>query len=194
MMPGWSVRTDVGFGINSIMRSSRALLIPFLLGGTILLAELFAEDTLYRQPPKPGAKALNAASTPAISVSPQRDYAIFLQPVRYPPIADVAQPMLRLAGIRIDSNTNGMHLAPTYTSYSIKRLANGADVKISPPRGAKLRPPVWSPDGNSPLPTRPLTASISGSLPPPGPPVFLASTPTSTRLRLAASRRRLETG
>jgi dipeptidyl aminopeptidase/acylaminoacyl peptidase len=146
-MPGWSVPTDAGFGINSIMRSSRALLVTFLVGGTILLAELFAEDTLYRQPPKPVADALNAASTPAISVSPQRDYAIFLQAVRYPPIADVAQPMLRLAGVRIDSNTNGMHLTPTYTSYSIKRLADGADVKISPPRGAKLGPPVWSPDG-----------------------------------------------
>jgi dipeptidyl aminopeptidase/acylaminoacyl peptidase len=129
------------------MRSSRALLITFLFGGTILLAELFAEDTLYRQPPKPVADALNAVSTPTISVSPQRDYAIFLQAVRYPPIADVAQPMLRLAGIRIDSNTNGMHLAPTYTSYSVRRLADGADVKISPPRGAKLGPPVWSPDG-----------------------------------------------
>jgi dipeptidyl aminopeptidase/acylaminoacyl peptidase len=129
------------------MRSSRAPLIAFLLGGTLLLAELFAEDTLYRQPPKPVADALNAAPTPAVSVSPQRDYAIFLQAVRYPPIADVAQPMLRLGGIRIDSNTNGMHLGPAYTSYSIKRLADGADVKISPPRGAKLGPPVWSPDG-----------------------------------------------
>ena len=129
------------------MRSTRALLGTLLLGATILGAELFADDTQYRQPPKPVADALNAAPTPVVSVSPQRDYAIFLQAVRYPPIADVAQPMLRLAGIRIDSNTNGMHLAPTYTSYSIKRLADGADVKISPPRGAKLGPPVWSPDG-----------------------------------------------
>lgn len=129
------------------MRTSRALVVTSLLGGTFLLAELFAEDTLYRQPPKPVGDALNAAPALAVSVSPQRDYAIFLQPVRYPPIADVAQPMLRLAGIRIDSKTNGMHLAPIYTSYSIKRLADGADVKISSPRGAKLGPPVWSPDG-----------------------------------------------
>jgi dipeptidyl aminopeptidase/acylaminoacyl peptidase len=129
------------------MRSSRAIVLTSLLGGTILLVKLFAEDTLYRQPPKLVASALNAAPTPAVSVSPQHDYAIFLQTVRYPPIADVAQPMLRLAGIRIDSNTNGMHLAPSYTSYSIKRLADGADVKISPPPGAKLGPPVWSPDG-----------------------------------------------
>src|SRR5579871_4132946 len=83
-------------------------------------AVLFAEDTLYRHPPKPVADALNAPPTPAVSVSPQGDYAVFLQSVRYPPIADVAQPMLRLAGIRIDSNTNGMHLAPSYRSYAIR--------------------------------------------------------------------------
>jgi dipeptidyl aminopeptidase/acylaminoacyl peptidase len=56
--------------------------------------------------------------------------------------------MLRLAGIRIDSNTNGMHLAPGYKSFSIKRLSDGADVKVSLPRDAKPGAPVWSPDGS----------------------------------------------
>ena len=73
---------------------------------------------------------------------------IFLfQPVRYPSISEVAQPMLRLAGIRIDTNTNGMHMAPNYTSYSIKRLSDGTDVKFSLPRDLKLGAPLWSPDG-----------------------------------------------
>ena len=80
-------------------------------------------------------------------MSPQRDYAILMQPVRYPPIAEVAQPMLRLAGIRIDSNTNGMHLAPAYTSYTIKRISDGADVRVSLPSQPKLGAPAWSPDG-----------------------------------------------
>ena len=120
-----------------------------ILSSALLLAAvvLSAEDAFYRQPPKPVADALNVPPTPAVSVSPQRDYAVFLQSVRYPPIADVAAPMLRLAGIRIDSNTNGMHLAPSYRSYSIKRLADGTDVKIGSPPDAKLGPPVWSPDG-----------------------------------------------
>ena len=90
---------------------------------------------------------LNAPPTPAVSVSPQRDYAIFMQVVRYPPISDVAQPMLRLAGIRIDTNTNGMHMAPYYISYAVKRLADGDDVKVAFPQDAKMGPPVWSSDG-----------------------------------------------
>jgi dipeptidyl aminopeptidase/acylaminoacyl peptidase len=131
------------------MRSSRSVIVAILLGATVLVATsiVLGDDTVYRQPPKPVADALSASPTPAVSVSPQDDYAIFVQPVQYPPIAELAQPMLRLAGIRIDVNTNGMHLAPSYRSFSIRRLSDGAEVKISLPTDAKLGAPVWSPDG-----------------------------------------------
>jgi dipeptidyl aminopeptidase/acylaminoacyl peptidase len=119
------------------------------LAASLLLAttSLLADDTFYRQPPKPVLDALSALPTPAVSVSPQRDYAIFMQAVRYPSIAEVAQPMLRLAGIRIDVNTNGMHLAPNYISFDLKRLSDGESVKLALPQDAKLGAPVWSPDG-----------------------------------------------
>ena len=106
-----------------------------------------AEDFPYRQPPKAVVEALNALPTPAVSVSPQHDYAIFMQAVRYPPVAEVAQPMLRLAGIRIDANTNALHLAPYYVSYTLKRLPGGEDIRIALPMGAKASAPVWSHDG-----------------------------------------------
>ncbi len=54
--------------------------------GTLLIAAfLLAADSSYRQPPQIVRDALRALPTPVVSVSPQRDYAIFLQPVRYPP-------------------------------------------------------------------------------------------------------------
>src|SRR5579863_7700451 len=108
---------------------------------------VLADDFPYQKPPKAVLDVLNAPLTPTISISPQRDYAIFMQPVRYPPIAEVAQPMLRLAGIRIDTNTNGMHGAPNYTSYMLKRISDAAEIKVSLPGNAKLSPPIWSPDG-----------------------------------------------
>ncbi|HKD10312.1 MAG TPA: prolyl oligopeptidase family serine peptidase [Bryobacteraceae bacterium] len=122
----------------------RPNLALFLIATTTFV---LADDFPYQKPPKEILDALNAPLTPTISVSPQRDYAILMQPVRYPPIAEVAQPMLRLAGIRIDSNTNGMHLAPMYTSFSLKRISDGADIRVSLPAQPKLGAPVWSPDG-----------------------------------------------
>ena len=111
-------------------------------------AQLLCGETFhYQKPPKPILDALQAAPTPLISVSPQHQAAILMQPVRYEPIAEVAQPMLRLAGIRIDTKTNGMHLARTYTSYSGKNLSDASDIKIALPESVQLGAPVWSPDG-----------------------------------------------
>jgi hypothetical protein len=118
-----------------------------ILGLLGMVALVLAEDTVYKQPPKPVLEALKALPTAAISVSPRRDYAIFVQSVRYPAISEVAQPMLRLAGIRIDTNTNGMHLAADYASFTIRKLSDGAEIKPTLPREAKLGAPIWSPDG-----------------------------------------------
>jgi len=112
-----------------------------------VVASATAEDSFYKQPAKPVLEALKALPTPVISVSPQRDYAILAQAVRYPSISEVAQPMLRLAGIRIDSNTNGMHLAANYVSFAIRRLSDGAEIKVVLPHDVKLGAPIWSPDG-----------------------------------------------
>ena len=121
---------------------------PFLYSTLLVITPfVLAGETLYQKPPKEVLDVLNAPLTPVISVSPQHDYAILMQPVRYPLISEVAQPMLRLAGICIDSNTNGMHLAPNYSSFVIKRLSDGADIKVSVPANPKLSAPVWSSDG-----------------------------------------------
>src|SRR5947209_19155501 len=108
---------------------------------------VLAGETTYQKPPKEVLDVLNAPLTPTISVSPHRDYAILMEPTRYPSISEVAQPMLRLAGIRIDSQTNGMHLAGNLTSLTIKRLSDGAHIKVALPSDPKLSPPSWSPDG-----------------------------------------------
>src|SRR4051812_48887974 len=112
----------------------------------LLAASSISAADSYQRPPKPVADALNALPTPTASVSPQRDYVIFMQSLRYPSISEVAQPMLRLAGIRIDTDTNGMHLAPDFTSYSMKRLSDGGDIALTLPSPAKLSAPIWSPD------------------------------------------------
>src|SRR5271170_3174488 len=112
-----------------------------------LASVVFAGDYTYQQPPKDIRDVLNAPPTPASSVSPQRDYAIFLQAVRYPPIAQVAQPFLPLAGVRVDANTNSLHMANYFISFTIKRLPGGEDIATTLPSDGKFGPPVWSPDG-----------------------------------------------
>lgn len=113
----------------------------------VIAAVSSAEDFPYRKPPADIAAALNALPTPSISVSPQHESVIVMQAVRYPELEEVAQPMVRLAGMRIDQRTNGLHLAASYISLALKRLPSGEDVPLALPKMGKFGAPAWTPDG-----------------------------------------------
>ena len=84
---------------------------------------------------------LNAPATPATSVSPAKDKIALLEPLRYPPIAELSQPMLRLAGLRINPNTNGAHRQPYFVKLTLKNIADGKEMPIALPNGAQLISP-----------------------------------------------------
>jgi dipeptidyl aminopeptidase/acylaminoacyl peptidase len=126
----------------------RYALIPLVL--TLAAApSIPAADTLYEKPGKDLVEILNAPPPPTLSVSPSHDYAIILESVRHPSIEELAQPMLRLAGTRIDVNSNGPHLLPHNVKYTVIRLSDGAQTPVDMPANLKLSTPLWSPDGKS---------------------------------------------
>jgi dipeptidyl aminopeptidase/acylaminoacyl peptidase len=111
------------------------------------LAGLLLADEPYQKPPREIVDVLNAPSTPRAIVSPTRTHVLFAEPMRYPPIAVVAAPMLRLAGLRINPRNNGPHRGTLDTSLVLTRIDDGSAVKIQLPPGAKISSPRWSPDG-----------------------------------------------
>src|SRR5262249_12279326 len=66
---------------------------------------------------------------------------------RNPPIAEVAAPMLRLAGIRINPRSNGLHNTTFNTTLSLRRIPEGTEIKVDLPPNPKLSLGRWSPDG-----------------------------------------------
>jgi len=118
----------------------------------VLLAATFgfgAEP--YRKPPKAVLDVLNAPATPTLSISPTHTYAMQGQPVRYPPIAELSQPMLRIAGMRINPKTNGLHNITFNSSLTLIQIPSGTEIKVEfPPSAhgnAKLSLGHWSHDG-----------------------------------------------
>src|SRR5215204_4033754 len=101
----------------------------------------------YKKPPKEVLDILNAPVTPGVSVSPTRDNVILTTGLRYPPLADLAQPMLRLAGRRINPAANSPHRYQYSVALTLKRVAEGSEVKIEVPPGAKISGVEWSDDG-----------------------------------------------
>ena len=123
-----------------------AFRITLLLVLFITAQIAFAQDG-YKKPPKEVLDILNAPATPNASLSPTRDNLLLLTANRYPPLADLAQPMLRLAGRRINPASNSPHRAPYSIALSLKRIADGSELKIALPPGAKINSVEWSDDG-----------------------------------------------
>ncbi|HEY4440532.1 MAG TPA: prolyl oligopeptidase family serine peptidase [Candidatus Elarobacter sp.] len=106
-----------------------------------------AEETHYRVPPPAIDAALRAPALPVTILAPSRDTIAIEQPLRYPPVADLARPMLRLAGLRIDPATNGIHHAPAATALSLERVADGRVTPVALPPDARITLFRFSPDG-----------------------------------------------
>ena len=114
----------------------------------LVLAALFligAEP--YRKPPKAVLDVLNAPTTPTLSLSPARTFAFEAHPVRYPPIAELSQLMLRLAGLRINPKTNGLHNTTFNSSLTLRKIPSGEEIKVDLPTNPKLSTGYWSHDG-----------------------------------------------
>src|SRR5579859_7077347 len=76
-------------------------------------------ETPYQKPPKEVLDVLHAPSTPDASISPTHDAMILATPVRYPSIAYLAEPMLRLAGVRIIPRTRRPQSAGYWSAFSL---------------------------------------------------------------------------
>ncbi|HXG55997.1 MAG TPA: prolyl oligopeptidase family serine peptidase [Vicinamibacterales bacterium] len=101
----------------------------------------------YMTPPKAIVDIMEAAPLPTVSISPARDVIALSTRASMPSIAEVTQPMLRLAGMRIDPRNNGPHRAGGATGVTLRTVATGAEKKISLPAGARIGALSFSPNG-----------------------------------------------
>jgi dipeptidyl aminopeptidase/acylaminoacyl peptidase len=108
-------------------------------------SQLAVQET-YQKPPKAVSDILNAPTAPLVIASPGGEYLLMGQREPYPPIAELAQPMLRLAGFRINPKTNGRH-SPflRFRTLELLRVADGKKQEIA--TGQVLGLPLWSADG-----------------------------------------------
>src|SRR6185437_14012632 len=129
------------------MRAHKTFRLAAILLAVFVLAGVSFAQQGYKKPPKEVLDILHAPVTPNASVSPTRDNVILRTGLRYPPLADLAQPMLRLAGRRINPASNSPHRFQYSVALTLKRIADGAEVKIEVPPGAKISGIEWSDDG-----------------------------------------------
>ena len=134
-------------GSDEMGEKSAAVAATAALALGLSAAASTAEST-YQKPPAAVQAVLNAPPAPLVNFSPARDRMVLIDWIRYPPIEDLARPMLRLAGLRLNPKTNGPHSPRRYVGFRIRNVADGKEIVVTVPEGAHLGTPVWSPDSS----------------------------------------------
>jgi dipeptidyl aminopeptidase/acylaminoacyl peptidase len=110
----------------------------------LVCAGLAAQEP-YKLPPQVVVDILDAPPLPAASVSPDRQWLLLLEQRNMPTIAELARPMLRLAGSRINPRTTGPQLPGPITGLLLKRIADGSERRIGVPAPASFSFVSWAP-------------------------------------------------
>ena len=101
----------------------------------------------YLTPPKEVVDAFDAPPLPAAILSPSKQVAALSYRRPYPTIAELSQPILRLAGARVNPRTNGPQRTTNIYGITFKKLSDGTETKVMVPPQANLSNLHFSPDG-----------------------------------------------
>ena len=112
-----------------------------------VVAPAAAADEGYRLPPPEVVAMLDAPPTPGVSVSPDGATMVLVHRETLPPISEMARPMERLAGLRLDAATNGRHGPRSSVGLTIKDMATGVERDVRIPDDVGVSFPSWAPNG-----------------------------------------------
>jgi len=112
------------------------------------------EKSGYDRPPQHVLDVLHAPAPPSPYVSPTVDRILLVSWVSYPPIAQVAEPFLRLAGVRVEPRTRRKHdtpggygIAPCAQSLTLVDIPTSRETPVSLPPGGCADAFSWAADG-----------------------------------------------
>ncbi|MEW6735813.1 MAG: prolyl oligopeptidase family serine peptidase [Acidobacteriota bacterium] len=139
---------------SSSFASSRNLITSsfLMIVLTILASPIAAQQGVvqsgYRLPPQAIVDLVDTPPTPAVSLSPNRDLVLMMKRPNLPPIAEISQPELRLAGLRINPHTYGKSQNVYFVKLTLMQVNDQREWEISGlPENARITNIDWSPDG-----------------------------------------------
>jgi dipeptidyl aminopeptidase/acylaminoacyl peptidase len=133
------------------MRSQLVAIAVFVSAASVS-ATSHADDATYQRPPKVVASFVEAAPIPLARLGPDRQTLLLATPQAFPSIAEVAEPELRLAGLRINPRNRAAARRPfaqRLELLDIRAKAPAARPIRGLPDGARIADLEWSPDGAS---------------------------------------------
>lgn len=104
-------------------------------------------DLNYQQPPKEILELADAPMAPAVLIDKQAKNIVLLHRNRYSSIAELSEPELRLAGLRINPVTNIGSRTIYYNNITLLKVGEREQKKVTGlPNDPRLANITWSPD------------------------------------------------
>ena len=129
------------------MRKTRLAYVGLLLI-TVAVQLAQAQDVpRYQMPPKEVIAVFDAQPLPAAILSPTKQVMALTYRRAYPTIAELSQPVLGLAGTRMNPATNGPQRAGTIYAITLRKIADGSETKVVVPAQPNISNVRFSPDG-----------------------------------------------
>ena len=101
----------------------------------------------WQSPPEDLLDVLYAPQLPWVWTAPTGEYLLLADPVLYPPLAELAAPMYKLAGIRVNPALNCVHGSYGGTSPRLVMVDGGAVTSLDLPDDAEVQDVVFAADG-----------------------------------------------
>jgi len=101
----------------------------------------------WQSPPEEILKVLNAPKLPWVWTSPTGEHLLLADPMLYPPLEELASPMYKLAGIRLNPANNSYQGWHGGTSPRLVKIEDGSTTSLSLPTDAEILEVSWTSDG-----------------------------------------------
>jgi dipeptidyl aminopeptidase/acylaminoacyl peptidase len=140
-----------------------AILIPFLLvscgepsvvpvtedtaAPTVTLDDSSQPPNAWQSPPEDLLQVMHAPQLPSVWTAPSGEHLFLADPILYPSLAELAAPMHKLAGMRVNPATNGPHGRRGATSPRLVRVEDGTVTPLELPAVVEIHGVSWSADG-----------------------------------------------
>jgi len=121
-----------------------SILLVFTLLPFVMVAQ---SNNKWQAPPEDLLEVLNAPQLPWVYTSPTGEYLLLLDPMLFPSLADLAAPMHKLAGSRVNPAINGYHGRYGGTSPRLVRIHDGKTTALDMPADSEILSVRWTVDG-----------------------------------------------
>ena len=97
---------------------------------SLVQVSIAQEPLMYQMPAKSIADLVLSPPTPGISIDDKGEYMLLIERSSHPTIEDLAQPELRIGGLRLNPNNYGPSRGSYILNYKIKSLQSNKETQV----------------------------------------------------------------